>query len=118
MSDQVRIALSNGPVSLDMHLRACVDDVVDADELAHADVLYFARLVQASDVAAQLAVYPGSVVCAGSADDGTLLFAVRRGAARLTLSCAVVASVVHALLAWGVETAEADRTEPPRPSAN
>ena len=107
MSEMVRVALIQEPATHDAHLRACVDDAADADDLAHADVLYFAHTVSADAVVDQLAGYPGSVVCAGSADDGTLLLAVRGGVTGLGLSCPMVASIVHALLVWGAEIADA-----------
>ena len=92
MNEQVRIALLR-----DVHLRACLDED-EGDEPASADVLYFAKPVDARDVVAQLAAYPGCVVCAGTAYDGTLLLAVRGGIG----SCPALASIMHALLACGV----------------
>jgi len=113
MSEMVRIALKQEPVTYDVHLRACVDDADDVADLTHADVLYFARTVSADAVLGYLAAYPGSVVCAGSADDGTLLLAVRGGVVELGMSCPMVASIVHALLVWRVETAEAGASGQP-----
>jgi hypothetical protein len=116
MSDMVRIALKQGerPDVCDVHLRACVDQVDDVGELADADVLYFARAVDAGDVAGQLAVYPGCAVCAGAASDGTLVLAVRPGArpgrggeqVEQVEQVELVASIVHALLAAGVAAAD------------
>lgn len=113
MSDMVRIALKQGerPDVCDVHLRACVDQVDDVGELADADVLYFARAVDAGDVAGQLAVYPGCAVCAGPASDGTLVLAVRPGArpgrgGEKVEQVELVASIVHALLAAGVAVAD------------
>jgi hypothetical protein len=105
MSEPVKIALLRGPNSRDEHLRACVDDVDDVSELAHADVLYFAGPVAADDVIAKLAAYPGCVVCAGTAVDGTVLLAVRGGIACAGGSYRTLASIVHALLVRGVEIA-------------
>jgi hypothetical protein len=92
VNEQVRIALLR-----DVHLRACLDEAA-GDDPASADVLYFAKPVDARDVVAQLAAYPGCVVCAGTAHDGTLLLAVRGGIG----SCPALASIMHALLACGV----------------
>ena len=85
----------------DVHVRACVDaegaDRDGHDDLAIADVLFFARPTTPALVAAQLDVYPGCLVCAGVVEDGTLVLAVRGGSSggRAPL----VASAVHALLA-------------------
>jgi hypothetical protein len=80
------------------HLRACVDDADHTDEdLVCADVLYFARPVDASEVVAQLAAFPGCVICAGTAYDGTMLLAVRAGIGQTPNT----ASIVHALLVLG-----------------
>lgn len=106
MNEQVRIALPRRPDSQDEHLRACVDDAADSGDLASADVLYFTGPTAADEVVAQLANYPGCVVCAGTADDGTVLLAVRGGIAGGGASCSSVASIVHALLTWGVEIAD------------
>jgi hypothetical protein len=92
MNDQVRVALLH-----DVHLRVCLDETA-GDDPASADVLYFAKPVDAHDVLAQLAAYPGCVVCAGTAYDGSLLLAVRGGIG----SCPAIASIMHALLACGV----------------
>lgn len=115
MSEMVRIALKQEPATYDVHLRACVDDAADVADLAHADVLYFARTVSAEAVVGHLAAYPGSVVCAGSADDGTLLLAVRGRVAGLGMSCPMVASIVHALLVWRLEIADAGAVGQPEP---
>jgi hypothetical protein len=103
MNEQVKIALLRRPPARDQHLRACVDALGDACELADADVLYFARPIAAPDVAAQLAAYPGCVVCAGTADDGTVLLAVRGDVAALSGPCSELASILHALVVWGFE---------------
>lgn len=92
MNEQVKVALLR-----DVHLRVCLDEAADNDP-ASADVLYFAKPVDAHDVLAQLAAYPGCVVCAGTAYDGTLLLAVRGGIG----SCPALASIMHALLACGL----------------
>jgi hypothetical protein len=105
MSELVRVALLRGAVAQDIHMRACVDDAGDAGDranLAAADVLYFARTIDPDVVAERLAAYPGCAICAGATEDGTLLLAVRAGRGvgggdRAEL----VASIVHALLAWG-----------------
>lgn len=105
MTERVRIALLNASESRDEHLRACLDDIegnADDADPARADVLYFTGPVAADEVVAQLAGYPGCVVCAGTADDGTVLLAVRPGAVGSVRSCQAVASIVHALLTWGV----------------
>jgi hypothetical protein len=114
MSDMVRIGLrpGAGPDACDVHLRACVDQVQDADELADADVLYFARAVEADDVVGQLAAYPGCAVCAGAAWDGTVLLAVRPGlrpggGGDRIERIGLAASIVHALLAAGIAVADA-----------
>jgi hypothetical protein len=107
MSQQMRIALSRAPGSMDEHLRACVDDTDDVDDLARADVLYFTNPIAADDAIVQLAAYPGCVICAGTTDDGVVLIAVRGGIAGRGSLCAAVASIVHAVLVQGVETAYA-----------
>jgi hypothetical protein len=84
----------------DSHLRVSLDDAADRNLREHADVLYFTRAVSAEEVAAQLAVYPGCLVCAGAAADGGILIAVR-GAGQVEI-CPLMASTVHALLASGV----------------
>jgi hypothetical protein len=115
MSELIRVSLSRDPASRDVHLRACVDAAADEGYLAAADVLHFMRPVSPDVVAAQLARYPGCVVCAGQTGDGTVLLAVRQ--ARVGANCGagadsdgglraeLVASLVHALLTWsaGVE---------------
>jgi hypothetical protein len=113
MSDMVRIGLRPGarPDVCDVHLRACVDQVDDVCELADADVLYFARAVEADDVVGQLAMYPGCAVCAGAAWDGTVLLAVRPGlgaggGGEGDERIGLVASIMHALLAAGVAVAD------------
>jgi hypothetical protein len=111
MSELVRITLSQGAEARDVHLRACLDRADDAADLADADVLYFERAVSASDVAGQLARYPGCAVCAGTAADGTVLLAVRAGYGGEQTE--LLASVTHALLAGGVgqvETTEVGAT--------
>jgi hypothetical protein len=105
MSELVRVTLSRGVASPDVHLRACVDDVADEGDLAAADVLYFARPVGADVVAAQLIQFPGCVVCAGRTEDGALLLAVREW------RIGRVASLVHALLAWGGGVGEEAMTD-------
>ena len=100
MSELINLALSTSCYDEggDVHVRACVEDAVD---LADADVLYFARPTTPDAVAAQLDDYPGCVVCAGSAGDGTLLIAVRGGGLvgrRYAAHVSSVASVLHALL--------------------
>lgn len=110
MTERVRIALLNAPESRDEHLRVCLDDAeaaVDDLDPARADVLYFLSPVAAGEVVAQLAGYPGCVVCAGTVEDGTVLLAVRPGAVGAIRSCQAVASVVHALLTWDVEITDA-----------
>jgi hypothetical protein len=82
------------------HVQVCVEDAV-GDDLARADVLYFTSPIDAHQVIAQMAAYPGCVICAGTAPDGTVLLAVRGGIG----SCPAVASIVHALLTWRVTTA-------------
>lgn len=113
MSDMVRIGLRSeaGPDECDVHLRACVDQAEDADELAAADVLYFAGAIEADDVVGQLAAYPGCAVCAGAAWDGTVLLAVRPGlrpggGGERIERIGLVASIVHALLAAGIAVAD------------
>ena len=113
MSDLVRTALREEQRrdAYDVHLRACVDRAEDVGELADADVLYFARIVDADDVTGQLAAYPGCVVCAGAASDGTLLLAVRFGARPVSgreqvEKVELVASAVHAVLAAGFGLAD------------
>lgn len=102
MSELIRVALLSDAVSQDLHIRACVDDAGDGPDLADADVLYFARRVAPDIVADRLAVYPGCVICAGEAQDGTLLLAVRAGrGGGVGARAELVASLVHALLAWG-----------------
>jgi len=107
MNEQVRIVLLGGSSWRDEHIRACVDDAVNVGDLARADVLYFASPIAADDVIAQLAVYPGCVICAGTTDDGIVLLAVRGGIDGGIGPCPAVASIVHASLAWGIETANA-----------
>ena len=70
---------SGADVHEDVHLRACVDDGMDTALRERADVLYFDRAVSADEVAAQLDVYPGCVVCVGASADGTIALAVRAG---------------------------------------
>ncbi len=105
MSELIRVTLSRGVVSQDVHLRACVDDVADEGDLGAADVLCFARPVGADVVAAQLAQFPGCVVCAGRTEDGALLLAVRERRIER------VASLVHALLTWGGGVGEEAMTD-------
>jgi hypothetical protein len=100
MSELVRITLSQGAETRDVHLRACLDRADDADDLADADVLYFERVVSAAEVAERFAEYPGCAICAGTAADGTLLLAVRAGCGGDQVE--LLASVMHALLAGGV----------------
>ena len=85
----------------DVHVRARLAGVDRADDgLEHADVLYFAQIVSADDVAAQRAAHPGCAVCAGPAADGGIVLAVRGGSlGRSHGKSPLVASVVHALLA-------------------
>ena len=104
MSEMVRIELGQRSGMRDVHLRACLDRANDVGDVADADVLYFARAVGAHDVARQLMEYPGCAVCAGVAEDGTLLLAVRAGQGIEQVE--LVASIVHALLARGVEIAD------------
>jgi hypothetical protein len=113
MSELVRIDVRQGAEMRDVHLRACLDRADDVGELADADVLYFARLVSAFDVAGQLEAYPGCAVCAGPIGGGTVLLAVRTG--RGGEQVELVASIVHALLVAGVATsgAGADRAGQP-----
>jgi len=110
VTERVRIALPTALESRDEHLRVCLDaaerNLEDTDP-ARADVLYFMSPVTASDVVAQLAGYPGCVVCAGMTDDGTVLLAVRPGIEGTVRSCQAVASLVHALLTWGVVITDA-----------
>ena len=95
MNEQVRVAMPGESGSGDEHFRACVDDAGDeCESLADADVLYFARPVEAREVVAQLAAFPGCVICAGPARDGTMVIAVRGGVG----SVPDIASIVHALL--------------------
>jgi hypothetical protein len=84
----------------DSHLRVSLDDAADRGLREHADVLYFTRPVSAEEVAAQLAIFPGCLVCAGAAADGSILIAVRGGGQ--TEICPLMASTVHALLASGL----------------
>jgi hypothetical protein len=107
MSELVRITLSQGAEARDVHLRACLDHADDVADLADADVLYFDRVVGASEVAGRLAEYPGCAVCAGTAADGTLLLAVRAGCGGEQVE--LLASVLHALLAGGVGQVETTR---------
>ena len=110
MTERVRIALLNAPESQDEHLRACLDDAegkVEGVDPARADVLYFTSPVAAGEVVAQLAGYPGCVVCAGTAADGTVLLAVRPGLVGAIRSCQAVASILHALLTWKVVITDA-----------
>ena len=100
MSELVRVELKQGTETRDVHLRACLDRAADADHLADADVLYFEGAVSALDVAGQLGAYPGCVVCAGTTQDGTVLFAVKAGCGGGQVE--LLASVMHALLAGGV----------------
>jgi hypothetical protein len=105
VTERVSIALLTAAESRDEHLRVCLDgSETDRDDIdpARADVLYFRSPVAADAVVAQLAGYPGCVVCAGTALDGTVLLAVRPGAVGAIRSCQSVASLVHALLTWGV----------------
>jgi hypothetical protein len=110
MSEMIRVSLSRDPALRDVHLRACADAAADEGDLAAADVLHFMRRVSPDAVAAQLAQYPGCVVCAGQAEDGTLLLAVRQGRGGADggagadsgggIRVELVASLVHALLTW------------------
>lgn len=100
MSELIQVTLSPVAGVRDVHVRACVDGTDDSGELARADVLYFARPVTESQLAAQLAAYPGCMICAGVAAHGTLIFAVRSAQGGDGVSR--VASVIHALLAWGL----------------
>ena len=70
---------SSADIHEDVHLRACVDDGADTALRERADVLYFDRAVSADEVAAQLDVYPGCVVCVGASADGAIALAVRVG---------------------------------------
>ncbi|HEX4788049.1 MAG TPA: hypothetical protein VH372_06270 [Actinospica sp.] len=88
------------PEVQDTHLRVCLDDAADRALREHADVLYFTRAVSAGEVAEQLAAYPGCLVCAGSAADGSVVLVVR-GAGPEGI-CPLLASAVHALLASGL----------------
>jgi hypothetical protein len=100
MSELIHLSPLQAPEDDDVHVRACVDAESERrdshDDLAIADVLFFARPTPPALVAAQLDVYPGCLVCAGVAEDGTLVLAVRGGphSGRAPL----VASAVHALL--------------------
>jgi hypothetical protein len=114
MSELVRIELRQGTEMRDVHLRACLDRANDVGDLADADVLYFTRIVGVRDVAGQLVAYPGCAVCAGAADDGTLLLAVRTGPGSEQIG--LVASIVHALLVRGVEVAGTDAIGAGEPS--
>jgi hypothetical protein len=105
MSDLVHVTLPSldavvRPADADIHLRVCLDDAAATALRAHADVLYFARIVPAEVVAAQLAAFPGCLVCAGPAADGTVVLAVRGG--RWEGISPLLASAVHALLASGL----------------
>lgn len=100
MSELIQVTLAPVAEVRDVHVRACVDDTDDGAELARADVLYFAQTVTESQLAAQLAAYPGCMICAGVATHGTLIFAVR--GAQGVDGVSRVASVIHALLAWGL----------------
>ena len=117
MSEMIRIALGQGqgPDARDVHLRACVDRADGLGDLADADVLYFARDVDADEVIGQLAAYPGCVVCAGAAKDGTLLLAVRLGTGagfseELSERVGRMASILHALLTDGIRAADVSVT--------
>lgn len=96
----LRAQLSDG------HLRVCLDDEDVADGAAggalreHADVLYFRRVVSAEEVAAQLAVFPGCLVCAGPGEGGSVVLAVRGN--RRGHDCGLIASALHVLLATGL----------------
>ena len=102
MSELIHVSPPQVREDDDVHVRACVDakgaDRDSGDDLAIADVLFFSRPTTAAFVTAQLDLYPGCLVCAGVVEDGTLVLAVRGGpgSARAPL----VASAVHALLAW------------------
>ena len=96
MSDLIRVSSSQDPGPDDVHMRACVDAAGDGADPAIADVLFFARPTTPTLVTAQLEIYPGCVVCAGAAQDGTLLLAIRGERGRGCVP--VVASAVHALL--------------------
>jgi hypothetical protein len=86
--------------SRDVHLRVCLDESADRALREHADVLYFSRPVSAAEVAAQLAAFPGSLVCAGPTADGSVVLAVRGGLREN--KCPSIASAVHTLLASGL----------------
>jgi len=104
MSELIQVSLPHGAGTHDVHVRACVDGAGGGADLAHADVLYFTQRITPAQVAAQLEIYPGCVVCAGAVENGTLVFAVR-GEQRHG-DAPFVASAVHALLTLHVGTGE------------
>lgn len=102
---------SAAELSVDVHLRACVDAAADRAVREHSDVLYFRRAVSVEEVVAQLRAFPGCAVCAGASADGLVTFAARPGAECPLIvgrlgggggSCAAIASLIHALMASGM----------------
>jgi hypothetical protein len=96
----------------DVHVRACLDRDEDQAWWASADVLYYECATTESSVLRRLREYPGCVVCTGATAAGQLVLAVRSGARVLILrgrpsaapaadQCALIGSVVHALLSAG-----------------
>lgn len=112
----VRLASAAGmrTVAEDLHLRACLSRPEDGRSWPSADVLHFARPVDAQALCAGLDEYPGCVVCVAPMLDGRVALAVRaqqgssirqlrtRGIVHSHSTCAIIASAVHALLTWGL----------------
>jgi hypothetical protein len=98
MSELIRVSPPQDLGADDVHVRACVDAERDNGdgELAIADVLFFARPTTPALVMTQLDVYPGCLVCAGVAENGMLVLAVR--GAWTGERAPLAASAVHALV--------------------